>query len=340
MKKSVERHESKAPFYIILLYLFLEFGRPQNLVSGLGSLHLPAITIVLILISLLMSGKTNISESVTTVFLLILSEMLVHGPFAKNNYWAFWVFYGMVINFIAYLGISQFIDTEHKFDKFLDFYFVIFIYLSIFGLIYHGRGVGGFLGDENDFCMVLNMVFPLALYSVISAKSRSRKAYYIALSVLFLVANVTTLSRGGFLGLAAVIFYCTFRSKNKLAITSLAVLLMFFAVLFAPEEYWKEVRSIEGEGSNPFGTGAQRIYAWKLGWEMFLENPILGVGQGNYPWHVVDIENKLGVQWIERSLGGRAAHSLYFTLMPELGLVGLMLYGTLISNISRIYPRI
>ena len=36
------------------------------------------------------------------------------------------------------------------------------------------------------------------------------------------------------------------------------------------------------------------------------------------------------MQWQTRSLAGRAAHSLYFTLLPELGVVGALLYLAII----------
>jgi len=329
-KGITNKKENMFSFYIVVLYLFLEFGRFQTLIPALRFLHLPAVTIALILISLITSGRIYLKDKQTILLLLILSEMILHGPIAINNYWAFWIFYIMIINFIAYLGISHFVDNEKKFEKFVNFYLLIFVYLSFYGLINAGRGVGGFIGDENDFCMVLNMVFPFALYRIFTTNSKSGKIYYISLSALFILANITTLSRGGFLGLAAVVGYCSIKSKNKIALASILVLLVMFVLALAPDSYWNEVRSIAEEGDNPYGTGAQRLYAWKLGWNMFLDNPILGVGQGNYPWHVVDVENQLGVQWIERSLGGRAAHSLYFTLLPELGLVGFLLYGMLI----------
>jgi O-antigen ligase len=50
------------------------------------------------------------------------------------------------------------------------------------------------------------------------------------------------------------------------------------------------------------------------------------VGQGNYAWHVKKAEDEMEVQWKERSLAGREAHSLYFTLLPELGLVGTIIF--------------
>jgi O-antigen ligase len=328
MNVATNKKGSMFSFYIIVFYLFLEFVRPQTLIPGLAVLHLPAVTIAIIIIYLFSSGNIYLKDKQTVSFLLIITEMVIHGPIAINNYWAFNVFYLMVINFIAFLGISRVVDDEVKYKKFISYYLMIFIFLSVMGLMSKGRGIGGFLGDENDFCMVLNMALPFALYRVFSTKSGYGKAYYIALSGLILLANVVTVSRGGFLGLAAVLLYCGVRSKNKMALAALFSLLIIFVLVFAPPAYWKEVESISSEPSNTQGTGAQRIYAWKLGWEMFLDNPILGVGQGNYPWHVVGVEKELNVQWEQRSLGGRAAHSAYFTLLPELGLIGVLLYGS------------
>lgn len=318
-------------FYLIVIYLLLEFGRPQNIIPGFSSLHLPALIIILIMLSLFVLRKIYLRDKQTISLLLIMTEMVIHGPLAINNYWAFWTFYLMLINFIAFMGISRLIDSEKKFNNMIDCYLLTFVILSIMGIVSHGRGVGGFLGDENDFCMVLNMVFPFALYRIFTSKGNYGKIYYFALAALFIVANITTLSRGGFLGLASVVLYCVIRSKNKFALVSVLSILVLIVLVFAPTSYWGEVQSITSDTDNPYSTGEQRFYAWKLGWNMFLDSPILGVGQGNYPWHVVEVENALGVQWQQRSLGGRAAHSMYFTLIPELGLVGIILYGFLIG---------
>jgi O-antigen ligase len=108
-------------------------------------------------------------------------------------------------------------------------------------------------------------------------------------------------------------------------------IIVIFALLTASSSYWDRVGTISTEYSESVegsskGTGGQRIYAWKLGWKIFIDNPVIGVGQGNYPWHVGKTEDEMGVQWEERSLAGRAAHSLYFTLLPELGLVGTFIF--------------
>ncbi|MCS6316244.1 MAG: O-antigen ligase family protein [Nitrospira sp.] len=70
------------------------------------------------------------------------------------------------------------------------------------------------------------------------------------------------------------------------------------------------------------------MFTWGIGWEMFLANPVFGVGQANFPWTIGEYLG--GRTWQTKSLSGRQAHSLYFTLLPELGLVGVILFSTMI----------
>ena len=332
------RKQSMFPFYLVLFYLFLEYGRPQMLLPVIRYIHLPLITIVFLGILLFLKGKLYFKDKQTILFLLILSEMVIHGPLAVNNYWAFQVFYAMVSTLIGYLAIISFIDSDIKYDNLIKFWIVIFIFLAVFGY-FNAKleiakrfrtniGVGGFLGDANDFSMALNMILPFTLFGLFTARKAIGKVYYIILICLFVFIIVITESRGGFVGLASVLLYCWIRSNKKIILAFIMSILVIFAISTAPPTYWDEVRSIQTENTevNKYGTGAQRIYAWKIGWRIFLDNPIIGVGQGNYPWRVGETEDAMGVQWQTRSLAGRAAHSLYFTLLPELGIVGVILF--------------
>lgn len=103
--------------------------------------------------------------------------------------------------------------------------------------------------------------------------------------------------------------------------------------LAAPDAYWERIKSTTDEenlSSEGGGTGAARLYTWGIGWEMFLHNPIIGVGQGNFPWTFEEYQGDR--TWDGKSLAGRAAHSLYFTLLPELGMAGLVIFLGMLVN--------
>jgi O-antigen ligase len=332
MSGVVNKNTTMFPFYLIIFYLVLEYLRPQQLIPILKYLHLPALTVVLILVSFLFSVKLYYKDVQTVLFLLLLTEMVVHGPIAVNNYWAFQMFYTMTITFIAYLGIINIIDTDYKYDKLIGIWLIIFLFLSIIGALNKGIGVGGFIGDENDLAMSTNMVLPFGVFAMFSASKKTSKFYYFILVCIFL-SSILTYSRGGFVGLMATTIYCWIRTKRKIAFAAIIGVFAIFALNVAPSYYWERVATISSEAQTTetqSGTGSQRVYSWKLGWHIFLENPIIGVGQGNYPWTVGEAEEDAGVLWKTRSISGRAAHSLYFTLLPELGLIGTLIFVMMI----------
>ena len=80
-------------------------------------------------------------------------------------------------------------------------------------------------------------------------------------------------------------------------------------------------------------TATARIESWKAAWDIFIDHP-LGVGGNNFQvWF-----NKYQTEYFKRGMWGRVAHSLWFTLIPELGIVGIYIYFALLyQNIKDIF---
>jgi len=333
----IDNKKSLIPFSLLLFYLLLEYGRPQDQIPFLSVLHLPAITIVLLLLSILSSGNLRLKGKQAVLFLGLLGLMVAHGPIAVNNYWALMVFITMASNFIILLSLTLFVDNQEKYEKLIRVWLAIHVLLAVIGAMKgSGRGIGGFLGDENDFCMTLNMILPFPFFLAMYEGGRKR-IFYLGMTGLFLFVIVLTQSRGGFVGLIATCIYCWLRTKKKVLTAFIGIVLAGFVVLVAPSSYWTEVRSIQEEGASK-GTGAERVYTWGIGWHMFLDHPVMGVGQGNFPWVFKKYEfevTRSDEPFHGRSVAGRMAHSIYFTMLPELGLIGTMLFlGMVVLNIK------
>jgi len=332
---AISGRESMVPFSLILFYLFLEYGRPQMLLPFLDPLHLPAITILMLGLSTFFSGRFRFRETQSKLYMLLLLLMIVHGPIAVNNYWALMIFITMSLTFIVFIAISNVVNDDDKFKKMVSVWLAIHLFLAVVGIMKKGVGIGGFLADENDFCLALNMIIPFSFFFAVS-ESGKKRIFYILITCLFLFVVFLTNSRGGFVGLCTTGIYCWLRSKNKMAVTVLVLFLAIFTVSIAPKGYWERIDSITEEGTTA-GTGELRMYHWRIAWVMFLDNPIIGVGQGNYPWEFRKYEIKAGFEEgiRGRSLAGRAAHSIYFTILSELGIVGALLFlGMLYKNIK------
>ena len=335
------KKESLVPLSLLLYYLVLEYARPQELLPFLRVLRLPAITSLFLAYFIVFSNKSRLKDKQNTPFLFLLGLMVIHGPIAVNNYWALMWFLIMTGNFIIFLALIQYVDSPDKYNKLLKYWMAIHVFLAVVGIFNDGRGMGGFLADENDFCMTMNMIIPFSFFFAMNASGK-KKYFYIILSGVFLFAIILSKSRGGFVGLLAAFTYCWLRTKRKVLMALIIGLLAVFAVIIAPSTYWDRIHSITQEGAEK-GTGEERLYTWKIGWHMFLGNPIIGVGQGNFPYVFKKYELLVTGSddpFYGRSVAGREAHSIYITMLSELGIIGTCIFIGMIINMFKDLKRI
>ncbi|GAB4345917.1 MAG: hypothetical protein Kow0099_26660 [Candidatus Abyssubacteria bacterium] len=320
--------------WLIILYMFLEYVRPQSFIPGLAYLRIPMFVQIAIMLALLRSNVARLKSKESVMFLVFVCLMMLHIPLATNNYLAYWTTRTMALQFVVFLGIIGFLDTYEKFDKVLTFWVIVAVLCAAKGYYEGGRiPNSSFLGDENDFSLFLNMMVPLAFFKGYTASKKSAKLLFYGGVVVLIMGTVSSLSRGGFVGLLSPVLYCWWKSAHKLRSAFVALIVGGLLVAYAiPDSYWDEMRTITEEGTTE-GTGSHRIYMWKGAWAMFLEHPLAGVGPGNFPVRFGEYEPPGGLHG--RSEAWRAVHSVYFTLLPELGLAGcLLFFGMLWTNLK------
>lgn len=320
--------ESNFGFYLVLLALMFEFGRPQDFLPPLKVIPFPSLVDGCLALAVFLSGKASLANIQTKLWMGLLGIMAFWIPFANNNFHALMTFKDMTLYFFFYLGIITFVNSTTRMHRLILMWLGVHAVLAINGMLHQGRGVGGWLADENDFGMEMNVAIPVAFFMFQGASNKGGKATYLALLGVFIMSLIATSSRGGFLGLLAVGVYCWVYSPRKIISLILGLCFACLVLVAAPQEYWDRISTITEDSTMESGTAGQRVFTWGIGWEMFLANPILGVGQGNFPWTIGEYMG--GRTWQTKSLAGRQAHSLYFTLMPELGLVGIIIFGSMV----------
>jgi len=329
LERPLNEQKDRGGFYLVLAYLLFEFGRPQELIPGARLIPFGTGISLLILFKVIMSGKLDFSRLQTKLWIPLLMVMAIHVPIAVNNFWALITLKDMVLLFCVYLGITTFVNSLEKMMTLMKTWLGIHSFLAVMGVAKGGVGIGAWMGDENDFYMVMNMAAPFAYFLLFSATEVARKMRYLGFLGLFILAAMATLSRGGFIGLASVAVYCWYRSPKKLNALIVGIVVVLFMLVLAPKAYWDEIASSTSEETmSEEGTGGSRLYAWGIGMEMFLSNPIIGVGQSNFPWTIGEYE--AGRTFHTRSFAGREAHSAWVTLISELGLVGIITIGGMI----------
>lgn len=191
--------------------------------------------------------------------------------------------------------------------------------------------VTGTIGDPNELASVLlpALIFGFVLAATLKqapvARGLALFASAIATGGLFLSG-----SRGGMIALAVALLAAVVlggRWRPYAAIAGLLVVLggIGWFTLFAPESVKKHVTQVDTTG-----TGRQDI--WKVGLRMWEAHPVNGVGVGNFQTSSVHYLLKPGA--IKRGdlivTQPKVAHNTYLQVLAEMGVVGLVLFLTIL----------
>lgn len=269
---------------------------------------------------------------------IILAFMGLSGAFAyiKQTGLDAWVAFAKMVLFTAFL--VNVVDSLPKFKGLLYALIVIHVGVGLEGLqgFYtesdraDRKGLKGtlsnFLGDTNDYSLAINVIIPYAYFLGGAAKTGWVRWSLYACVGLFATASMFTFSRGGFLTLLVLAAYTVIKAQRRFGAIVLGAVLVVLVSAVLPQSYWDRIETI---GSFKKESNAQtRFWAWKAGWNMALDNPILGMGLGNF---VTGYRVKYKPPEA-RNRTNFTAHSIYFQIMGELGFVGLALFVALIIS--------
>jgi O-antigen ligase len=196
-----------------------------------------------------------------------------------------------------------------------------------------GERVTGSIGDPNELASVLLPAFIFGMGLAASLK-RAPVARTLALAAagISLLGLFLTLSRGGLVALAAAMVAALFlagRWRPLVAVLAVGIGLagLGYFTFFASDAARERVTSLSGGG-----TGREDI--WTVGWRMFTENPVTGVGVGNFEKSSVHYLLEPGeIQRAEFIVDQpKVAHNTYLHVLAELGVVGFVLFMTIIGG--------
>jgi O-antigen ligase len=146
---------------------------------------------------------------------------------------------------------------------------------------------------------------------------------------MFLVSIFLTASRSGVL---VLVFALLFTLKRKHVVLWFSIFLLLTVILlFIPAEHITRLSTLTTllpGSSSPEPNIALRFEFIKAGFKIFLKNPILGVGPGNYDYQIVAY-----------GLDRKPAHNVYVSVLAEMGFTGFVIYLLLYYVIFRDYLR-
>ena len=177
---------------------------------------------------------------------------------------------------------------------------------------------GSFIADNNALALALCMVLPLMRYLQLHTKM---KWVYIGLGIsMFLtsVAVLGTYSRGGLIALAVVCGILFLRSRGRIAVVAVVIVVGFAAFHFMPPQWMERMDTLHNAENTD--SGQTRIQSWQFAINVALNHPIVGGGFRVY---------ESDAWWKRYGPQGaiqRAVHSIYFSVLGDQGFPGLVLF--------------
>lgn len=303
---------------LALVWTLFEFGRPPTpplLLLGISAL----------LFAWWIAQRKKLDASDAWWFALI-GVTAVGVVFAENTYSAFMSTRFFVVLFLGIcLPFKLLLNTEARARAWMYAFIATAAYVGIWAITHGGYGPAGSFGhDENYVAAIVVTGAGLAYFCSLAERRTIVRLLLLASLVAFVgaLAAANNPSRGGFLALCVVTGYAIYRSPRKMLAISGIVIGAVALFAFGGDTFWNEISTSTDYTS---GTGDVRLELWKSGFRMWLANPVIGVGGGNFIWRIGDFQTAAQFEKFGRELGGSmVAHSMPVELLSELGLLGVV----------------
>jgi O-antigen ligase len=194
----------------------------------------------------------------------------------------------------------------------------------------HSQRVAGPIGDPNFYALILLVTVPLGL-ALLRTELPGLLRFGVVAAVAGTAATVLlTYSRGGALVLGLGCLVCLARWHMRGLHVAVVAVALGASMVIVPNSVWGRLGTVlrpfqdTGEVGQVIDTSVElRLGAQRVALEMFLDNPFIGVGAGNYPPLYPAYSQQLGVTAVASDFD---PHNLYLQVLAETGAVGLVAF--------------
>ncbi|MBE3021416.1 O-antigen ligase family protein [Campylobacter sp. 7477a] len=342
-------YENIMTWLMCLLVVSFFIGKSFNVVGGL--------IVVLFLIHIIKTRSFCLFKDKIFIFLSIwCGYMCLTALWAVNKAGAVNSASKVFLWVLLYLAIKESLSTKEKLENFFKFVAIIVLLIAfnallqiaigynMFGTaIKDGRVSDLFYSDSRDYSYILPL-FVGIFGAMLSLKDRLKSHYVLYSLALFalLISMPASGSRGPLIILAVFIPVIAWVSPyRKYAFAALGILILCISAMVLTNDKLQDRLTTL---SNPFESQKHyRIAIWKTSFEMFKDNPILGVGFKNFRDRQFDYyKDEFESYEInkEKNLTVHHSHSPWMDILAEQGLIGFCFGITLLVGVFlRIYKK-
>jgi O-antigen ligase len=327
-------------FKLFLLWSFVLLGRPQDFFLALQPMR-PALLLSVINVGAFFfgAGEKQLSSlfriNETRKYMLFYLVMIIGIPFAYHRRIAFeYIFLSYLPNILFFL---IFLTQVNSFKRLKSIVLVISLcvfFYSFFGItagsFVQGRfKIYGAMFDPNDIAYVLISLFPLSFFYIVHREGILKKLLSIASIVGSLLVILYSGSRGGIVGLGAVLTSLLLtRSGNIKKSYKIAFLVggMLIFLLNSEKINIDRYSTLTEVGSDYNVTDEWgRVQIWERAFGLLMSNPVTGVGVGCSEMAIGYAREAAGVlpKW-------QSVHNSFIQIAVETGVIGFTLFMILV----------
>jgi len=275
-------------FWAICSYLFVEYVRPQRIITALDILPWAYLFLLLAFLGMFVDRSRRWVRHPANLWVAIFSLLLLVSCFTaiyqdeawKHFEWYFqwWAIYTLIVVIV---------NSERRFLVFLAIFMIATFKISIFGArTWAMRGfaftkwglVGppGYFENSGELAIQMLMFAPIAYEVAIFVRPYVGRLTFYVLLMMPITAAMTVMgasSRGGQLGLAYQAYRSLIKGRLSFKVLVSVGVLAVIAWQILPDE---QKARFSSSGSDR--TSQQRLLYWKHGWDMMLDRPMTGVG--------------------------------------------------------------
>ena len=191
------------------------------------------------------------------------------------------------------------------------------------------------IGDNNYLAVTILMIVPFLLYLAKYSTSKYVQAAFFITAFMSLIGLVATASRGGLVSGVLLGSMMLARSKRKAVGVMTAIAFAGGLLFLAPASWWERMDTLKSAESD--GSFMSRVASWKMNALVALDRPFLGGGYSAMedPRVFRDYLPQFGMlDFIPTELPNTilAAHSIYFQVLGDLGIVGFTIFISMLAS--------
>ena len=339
----------KAAFFFLWILIFVIPWENAILIPGFGTLSravgIPAFGMALL--AILESGtlRTLSIQHLIVLFFTVWAGLTYFWSFAPSA--TVIAIFTFVQIFTMLWLIWEFAQTSEQQLLLLRAYMVGAMISSVATLesfltttsVYGGRYTG-LNFNPADLAFIEALSIPISLYLAVRERKKILVWLDVSATVLAFCAIILTAERGALVACipAALMFPFLFpkvKLGRNLAVLIFVALAGIGSWLFMPASSWSRLSTIGTEVSS--GSLNERTLIWQMGWQVFGQAPLQGVGAAAYAptvEHVLGLASDSGSNDSGVAGARLVAHNTFFSVLVEEGVIGFALFLALLLTLA------